>query len=66
MKSNNLFILDTNIWISYLLGKQLQHLVRKCLEEGIEIITCRQLVEELDGVMKREKFRKYLSEDDIS
>ena len=32
----------------------------------MELITCRELIEEIDGVLKREKFRKYLSEDDIA
>jgi len=66
MKRNNIFILDTNIWISYLLGRQLHLLVRKFLEAKIEFITCRELIEEIDGVLKREKFRRYVSEDDVA
>ncbi len=65
MKSNNIVVLDSNIWISYLLGKQLHHLVKKSMAAGIEFITCRELIEEIVGVLKREKFRKYVTEDDI-
>ncbi len=57
MRRNSIFFLDTNIWISYLLGKQLQHLVRKFLEEEMELITCRELIEEIDGVLKKKNSR---------
>ena len=66
MRSNNIVILDSNIWISYLLGKQLHHLVLKSFEKGIEFITCSELIEEIAGVLSREKFRKYISEGDIA
>jgi uncharacterized protein len=66
MRSNNIIILDSNIWISYLLGKQLHHLVVKSMETGIEFITCRELIEEIEGVLNREKFRKYVTKDDIA
>jgi uncharacterized protein len=66
MKSNSVVILDSNIWISYLLGKQLHHLVRKSIEAKIEFITCHELIEEMVGVLNREKFRKYVTKDDIT
>lgn len=63
---NNKVILDSNIWISYLLGKQLHLLVQQSIVAGVEFITCRELIYEIVGVLKREKFRKYITEDDIS
>lgn len=52
-------IFDTNIWISYLIGKQLNKLNSALSNQKIQIVLTSQLKEELTEVTKRPKFKKY-------
>jgi uncharacterized protein len=61
-----IFILDTNIWISYLLSKKYHLLVQLIIENELEIVTCKNLVTEFYQVLRRKKFRKYLKVQDIN
>ena len=58
-------IIDTNLWISFLIGKQTFRLKDLLTREGTTIYVCRELLNELTDVASRPKFRKYISEDDI-
>ena len=59
------FILDINIWISYVITKQLQTLVALIHKHQLTVLTSENLVEEIQGVLLRPKFKKYLKHSDI-
>lgn len=60
MKSKNIkVIFDTNVWISFLIGKKLASMKKFIESEKIKIITTEQLIAELKEVTGREKLRKY-------
>ena len=58
-------ILDSNIWISYLLNKKLHVLIEQISKRNLELLSCQQLIDELTSVLKREKFRKCISHEAI-
>lgn len=64
MKKGNRFhkvIIDSNIWISFLIGKNLTGLHYLIDEQKIKIITCNEQRAELAEVFKKAKIRKYFS-----
>jgi hypothetical protein len=58
-------IVDTNIWISFLIGKELQYLKDLILDEKVKIITCDQLLSEIRIVTSRENLRKYFDREKV-
>ena len=52
-------IFDTNVWVSFLIGKRLSNIQRYIADGTIKIITSDQLLNELKIVTKREKLKKY-------
>ena len=58
-------IIDTNLWISFLIGKQTMRLKELLTRKGIKIFVCHELVDELINVASRPKFKKYISQDDL-
>lgn len=54
-------IVDTNLWISFLIGRELQSLKNLILSERIKLITTDQLIDEIVLVTSREKLRKYFN-----
>lgn len=50
-------VIDTNIWISYLLGNLLQDLDDKILSNEVKIIISRKMLQELGEVLHRPKFK---------
>ncbi len=66
MKNNPLrIILDTNLWISFLISKNLQSIDCLIEEEKIKFIFSEELLEEFVDVVSRPKFKKYFSPNDI-
>lgn len=60
MTNGNLrVIFDTNVWISFLIGKNLIKIKDYIVSGKIKIITCEQLLTELKVVTSREKLKKY-------
>jgi len=59
------YILDSNIWISYLITRQLHALVTLIHDHQLTVLTTHLLVEEIQDVLVRPKFKKYLKHDDI-
>jgi hypothetical protein len=59
-------IIDTNIWISYLIGFQLGGLTELLSTRKIELVLSEQLLTELKEVTSRKKFRKYFGEHEVS
>jgi uncharacterized protein len=58
-------IVDTNIWISFLIGKELQGLKELITSDKVRLITCEQLVTELKIVTTRPKLEKYFDKEKI-
>ncbi len=65
-KDNIRVVLDTNIWISFLIGKTLSSLSSAILDEAVTILFSEELFNELIEVLHRAKFKKYFSRQDIS
>jgi len=59
-------IIDTNIWISFLIGKELQDLKHLIVSEKVKIITTDQLLTEIRLVTSRNKLKKYFNQDKVS
>ena len=58
-------IIDTNLWISFLLGHQTQ-LVRRILTDlRFDVYVCDRLLDEICDVARRDKIRKKVSQSDI-
>jgi putative PIN family toxin of toxin-antitoxin system len=58
-------VIDTNIWISFLFGKLLSGLDDYVLDGLIEVVISDEQLEEITTVLKRPKFRKHFSSEDI-
>ena len=58
-------ILDTNLWISFLISKDLSKLDQLLYEKNATLIFSQELLEEFLEVTKRPKFRKFFSKKDI-
>ena len=67
MKKNNSIrvVIDTNIWISFLIGKTLSGLSEALINDKIRILFSEELFDELVEVLQRPKFKKYFSQNDI-
>lgn len=58
-------VFDTNVFISYLIGRRLRSLSKKLSNETIKIVFSDQLVNELILVTSRPKFKQYFSKKDV-
>lgn len=58
-------IIDTNLWISYLIGKQTYRLKELLTREGTTIFVCRELLDELMEVASRPKLKRCILQEDI-
>ena len=58
-------IVDTNLWISFLIGKTVGELENKIYEKNLIVLFCEELNYEINDVIKRPKFRKYFSESEV-
>jgi hypothetical protein len=59
-------IIDTNIWISFLIGKELQDLKDLIVSGKVKVITTDQLLSEIRLVTSREKLKRYFNQDKVS
>jgi uncharacterized protein len=59
-------IIDSNIWISFLIGKSLQGLQNHIDSQNLKIITCNEQLMELSEVFKKPKLKKYFTKEQIS
>jgi len=62
----NRVIVDTNVMISFLIGKRLQKLKNKLSDLSFTLILTDQLINELKLVTSRPKFRKYFDRQDVN
>ncbi len=59
-------VIDTNIWVSFLIGKLLSKLIDVLFNEKIEIITSETQINELIETISKPKIQKYISILDIN
>ncbi len=59
-------IIDTNLWISFLIGKELQNLKDLIVNERIRLVTTDQLINELKLVTSKEKFKQYFEPEKVT
>ena len=64
MKSKKI-ILDTNLWISFLISKKFSQIDKLIESKRIILIFSNELLEEFIDVVSRPKFKKYFSKKDI-
>ena len=57
-KTIKIFI-DTNLWISFLIGKELKQLQNFLLEETIQVVISEEILEQIILVTQRHKLQKY-------
>ena len=55
-------IIDTNLWISFLIGHQTQLVRRMLTDLRFDVYVCARLVEEIRDVAERDKIRKYVTQ----
>jgi putative PIN family toxin of toxin-antitoxin system len=55
------FVLDVNVWVSFVLGKQMEWLSQIVKTKKIEILSSDELYSELSEVLNRPKFKKHIS-----
>ncbi|MGK7389400.1 MAG: putative toxin-antitoxin system toxin component, PIN family [Candidatus Cyclobacteriaceae bacterium M2_1C_046] len=58
-------VIDTNVWISFLIGKKLGSLKSLLSNQNIQIIISNELIDEIEDVTNRPKLRKYFPKDKI-
>ncbi|MBP0030899.1 putative toxin-antitoxin system toxin component, PIN family [Roseofilum sp. Guam] len=54
-------IIDTNLWISFLIGKELGNLKELIVSQSIQVVLCEQIKEEINRVTQKPKLQKYFS-----
>lgn len=59
-------IVDTNIWISFLIGKSLKGLQQYIDSQIVLIVTCDEQIHELTDVFKKPKISKYFTAEQIA
>ncbi len=62
---NKKIILDTNLWISFLISKKFSQIDKLIENKRIILIFSNELLEEFIDVVSRPKFKKYFSKKDI-
>jgi putative PIN family toxin of toxin-antitoxin system len=62
---NDRLVIDTNLWISFLLNKRLSALDQLFYNSQIELLFSDELLKEFIDVAHRPKFRKYFSKKDL-
>jgi len=64
MKKKNRIVIDTNLWISFLLSKKFNFIDRLLDNGKVELIFCNELLAELVEVASRPKLRKFFTSED--
>ena len=61
----NRIIVDTNLWISYLITKGFKRLDKLIYNDKARLIFSKELIDEFIEVSKRDKFKKHFSNNDV-
>jgi uncharacterized protein len=64
-KKQSKIIIDTNLWISYLISKGFKRLDKLIYSDKARLVFSQELIDEFIEVAKRPKFKEYFSSDDI-
>lgn len=64
-KLNDRVIIDTNLWISFLITKEYNKLDRILSDKLITLLYSQQLIDEFIEVAQRPKFKKYFTANDL-
>lgn len=59
-------IVDTNLWISFLMGRKLHCLLDLLGSPEFQLVASQELIDEINDVFHRPKFLKYYSEEKLS
>ena len=66
MRAKNIkVIFDTNIWISFLIGKRLAFIKNYIADGRITIVVTQQLLDEIKDVTSRERVKKYFPPESV-
>ena len=65
MEKRNRIIIDTNLWVSFLLTKQFSFLDDLLENEKIQLVFSQELLDEFMEVINRPKLRRYFSDDNL-
>lgn len=65
MKAGNKVIVDTNIWINFLINRKQNFIENYFLYEGLILLFSNESINELFSVTQRDKFRKYFPFQDV-
>ena len=67
MKAQNIkVIFDTNVWISFLIGKRLSFVKNYISSGQITIVTTGQLLKEIKDVTSRDRLKKYFPQESVA
>ena len=58
-------IIDTNLWVSFAIGKKLSVMRALLTNPTIRIYVCDELLDEFTSVASRLKIRKYITDNDV-
>lgn len=64
-KKSSRIIIDTNLWISFLIIKEFEKLDKIILSKGIVLVFSQELLDEFLDVVARPKFKKFFLQSDI-
>ena len=59
-------IIDTNLWISLLIGKRLLELQSLCNSDTVDVYICDELIEEFTRIASHIKIRKYANDERVN
>ena len=59
-------VIDSNIWVSFLIGKSLRNLVKYIRSGQITVITCDEQLQELTVTFLKPKLQKYFQDNQIA
>jgi len=58
-------IIDTNLWISFLIGKRLSALKSLLSNSDLTVSVCGELLIEIQNISSKQKIKKYINNDDV-
>lgn len=58
-------IIDTNIWISFLIGKKLSSLRSLISDKNFQIVISEEIIDEIENVTSRPKLKKHFPQDKV-
>jgi len=64
MKEKHRIIIDTNLWISFLLSKRYAFIDKLLSRKEIQLVFCGELLDELFEVANRPKLQRFFTSDD--